>query len=234
MRAVIYARYSFDGQSEASIEDRVRNCRQLCEQKGWEVAEVYADRAITGATSLLRPAYQKLMADARVDRFDVVIAEALDRLSREQVTTAALFQQLTFLGIMLFTRAEGEVNELHIGLKGTMNALFLKDLAIKTHRGIEGRVRHGKSGGGRAYGYRVAHQPAEDGNVTRGDHEIVEAEAAIVRRIFAEFATGKSPRAMRGTSIARTSRDRAANIGAIRRSGGMRRGGRVSCEMTST
>src|SRR5215467_5752266 len=75
--------------------------------------------------SLLRPAYQKLMADARADRFDVVIAEALDRLSREQVTTAALFQQLTFLGIMLFTRAEGEVNELHVGLKGTMNALFL-------------------------------------------------------------------------------------------------------------
>ena len=74
MRAVIYARYSFDGQSEASIEDQVRNCRQLCEQKGWEVAEVYADRAITGATSLLRPAYQKLMADARADRFDIVIA----------------------------------------------------------------------------------------------------------------------------------------------------------------
>jgi site-specific DNA recombinase len=129
-------------------------------------------------------------------RFDVVIAEALDRLSREQVTTAAHFQQLTFVGIMLFTRAEGEVNELHIGRKGTMNALFLKDLAIKTHRGIEGRVRHGKSGGGRAYGYRVAHQRAEDGNVIRGDREIVEAEAAIVRRIFAEFATGKSPRAI--------------------------------------
>src|SRR5262249_61718413 len=98
--------------------------------------------------------------------------------------------------IMLFTRAEGEVNELHIGLKGTMNALFLKDLAIKTHRGIEGRVRHGKSGGGRAYGYRVANQRAEDGNVIRGDREIVEVEAAIVRRIFAEFATGKSPRAI--------------------------------------
>ena len=57
-------------------------------------------------------------------------------------------------------------------------------------------VRHGKSGGGRAYGYRVARQRAEDGNVIRGDREIVEAEAAIVRRIFAEFATGKSPRAI--------------------------------------
>jgi len=54
-RAVIYARYSSDGQSEASIEDQVRNCRRLCEQRGWEVAEEYADRALTGATSLLRP-----------------------------------------------------------------------------------------------------------------------------------------------------------------------------------
>ena len=46
------------------------------------------------------------------------------------------------------TLAEGEINELHVGLKGTMNALFLKDLAQKTRRGLEGRVRQGKSGGG--------------------------------------------------------------------------------------
>ena len=44
---------------------------------------------------------------------------------------------------------------LHVGLKGTMNALFLKDLAAKTHRGLRGRVEHGKSGGGLCYGYRV-------------------------------------------------------------------------------
>ena len=126
----------------------------------------------------------------------MVVAEGLDRLSREQVTTAALFQQLSFLCIMIFTRAEGEVNELHVGLKGTMNALFLKDLAIKTHRGIEGRVRQGKSGGGKAYGYRVPNHRTADGTPVRGDREILAAEAAIVRRIFAEFAAGKSPRAI--------------------------------------
>jgi len=31
----------------------------------------------------------------------------------------------------MFTLSEGEINELHVGLKGTMNALFLKDLADK-------------------------------------------------------------------------------------------------------
>lgn len=42
-----------------------------------------------------------------------------------------------------------------IGLKGTMSALFLKDLARKTHRGLEGRVRQGKAAGGLSYGYRL-------------------------------------------------------------------------------
>ena len=55
----------------------------------------------------------------------------------------------------LVTVAEGEIGELHVGLKGTMNALFLKDLALKTHRGLRGRVEQGRSGGGRCYGYAV-------------------------------------------------------------------------------
>lgn len=33
---------------------------------------------------------------------------------------------------------EGEISNLHIGLKGTMNTLFLKDLAAKTHRDVPG------------------------------------------------------------------------------------------------
>src|SRR5260221_1008506 len=50
----------------------------------------------------------------------------------------------------LITVAEGPINELHVGLKGTMNALFLKDLGQKVRRGLEGRVREGRAGGGSA------------------------------------------------------------------------------------
>jgi hypothetical protein len=39
---------------------------------------------------------------------------------------AGLFKQLRFAGVSLVTLAEGEISELHVGLKGTMNALFLK------------------------------------------------------------------------------------------------------------
>jgi site-specific DNA recombinase len=55
--------------------------------------------------------------------------------------------------------AEGDISELHIGLKGTMSALFLKDLAQKTHRGLEGRVRAGHGGGGLS-AYSDGKQPA--------------------------------------------------------------------------
>ena len=193
MRAVIYARYSTDLQSEASIEDQVRLCTARIEREGWRLVESYADRATSGA-STLRPGYQRMLRDAQAGRFDVVIAEALDRLSRDQEHVAALHKQLGFAGVRLITLTEGEINELHVGLKGTMNALFLKDLAAKTRRGLEGRVRSGKSGGGICYGYDVVRAVDAQGNPVRGDRTIDAAEAAVVVRIFEAYRTGRSPR----------------------------------------
>ena len=131
MRAVVYARYSTDLQRDASIEDQVRLCRGRIEQEGWAYLHAYTDRAVSGA-SVLRAAYQQLLEDARRGQFDIVVAEALDRLSRDQEDVAGLFKRLNFAGVRLVTLAEGEISELHVGLKGTMNALFLKDLADKT------------------------------------------------------------------------------------------------------
>jgi DNA invertase Pin-like site-specific DNA recombinase len=86
MRVGIHARYSSDNQSEASIDDQVRICRARAEREGWTVVEVYADHALSGATTD-RPGLQALVADARKGRLDVVLAEALDRISRDQEHT---------------------------------------------------------------------------------------------------------------------------------------------------
>ena len=136
------------------------------------------------------------MQDAQRGKFDIVLAEALDRVSRDQADVATLFKHLRFAGVQIVTLAEGEISELHVGLKGTMNALFLKDLAAKTHRGLRGRVEKGKAGGGLCYGYDVVKRTDSEGEPVRGERKINEAEAAIVRRIFREFAAGKSPRAI--------------------------------------
>jgi site-specific DNA recombinase len=92
MHVAIYARYSSELQRDASIEDQVRICRARIEAEGWQLAATYTDRAISGS-SRLRPGYQKLLEDARAGAFDIVIAEALDRLSRDQEDVAALYKQ---------------------------------------------------------------------------------------------------------------------------------------------
>ncbi len=194
-RAVIYARYSSDNQRDASIEDQIRQCKAHIEQQRWRLTNTYTDRAISGA-SLIRPGYQKLLEDARSGLFEVVVAEALDRLSRDQEHVAGLFKNLSFANVRLVTLAEGKIEELHVGLKGTMNALFLKDLALKTHRGMEGRVRARGSGGGLCYGYGVVRETDSAGNPVRGKRTINQEEAKIVRSIFQDFANGLSPTAI--------------------------------------
>lgn len=82
---------------------------------------------------------------------------------------------------------------MHIGLKGTMNAIFLNDLAAKTRRGQQGRVEKGRSGGGLAYGYDVV---PEEGNEGAGGRIINEDQARVIRRIFRDFAEGRTPGAI--------------------------------------
>ena len=98
------------------------------------------------------------------------------------------YEKLQFFGVHIETLADGAVSEIHVVLKGTMSALFLRDLAQKTRRGQIGRMKAGRIPGGRSYGYDVL----KDGD-ERGRRAINPAEADIVRRIFREYATGRGP-----------------------------------------
>lgn len=192
-RVALYARYSSDNQREASIEDQLRLCRLHAERQSWTIVDSYQDRAVSGA-SLIRPGIQALLGDALRSRFDVVLAEALDRISRDQEDVAGVFKRMAFAGVKIITLSEGEIGHLHVGLKGTMNALFLKDLADKTRRGLRGRVEAGKSGGGLCYGYAVVKRVDAVGEPIYGERRINDDEARIVRRVYSEFAAGASPR----------------------------------------
>ena len=202
MRVALYARYSSDNQRAASIEDQFRICRERAEREGWEVVATYKDAAISGASMILRPGIQALLQAAQEGDFDIVLAEGLDRVSRDQADTATLFKKLQFAGVQIVTLSEGAISELHVGLTATMNALALKQIAEKTHRGMSGRVEAGKSGGGLCYGYKVVKQFDARGEPIRGDRTIDAQEAEVVRRIFVMFAAGVAPR-----SIARTLND---------------------------
>ncbi|MFW8636019.1 recombinase family protein [Cribrihabitans pelagius] len=193
LRAAIYARYSSDLQRDASVEDQIRSCTDYAKDQGMEVVATYSDRAISGA-SLMRSGMQALLRDARGGAFDVLVSEALDRLSRNRADIARIYQEFCFNGLPIETLSEGLISEIHSGLKGTMNALQLKDIAMKTHRGLKGRALEGKSAGGKAYGYRMKPQLTSSGDVIRSEREIHPEEADVVCRIFQDYARGLSPK----------------------------------------
>ena len=101
-RAVIYARYSSELQSERSIEDQVALCRQKAEREDWKFVEAFSDYALSGA-SLARPGLQALIEQARDGGFDLLLTESLDRLSRDQEDIAGLYKRLSAWQVEIVT-----------------------------------------------------------------------------------------------------------------------------------
>jgi DNA invertase Pin-like site-specific DNA recombinase len=193
VKAAIYARFSSTLQDQRSVDDQVRICRERADREGWEVVDVFADYAISGAVRE-RPGLNALLA--RAGDFDVVLAEAIDRISRDQEDISFIHKHLKFRDCQLVTLSDGLVSEIHIGFTGTMAALFRSNLADKIRRGQKGRVAAGRIPGGLCYGYRKVVRLNSAGEVDRGLREVDDEQAEIVRRIFREHAAGQSARSI--------------------------------------
>jgi site-specific DNA recombinase len=191
MRVAIYARFSSELQDTRSIVDQVEIARQKAQRQGWDIVAEYSDAAISGASMHNRPGLLDLLRHAKERRFDAVLTESLDRLSRSLADIARLHEDLAYLDVQLYTLADGLIGTMHVGMKGTFAKIFLEDLAQKTRRGQIGRVKAGRIPGGRSYGYDIV-----TGSEERGRRTINEPEAAIIRRIFREYVTGSSPLAI--------------------------------------
>ncbi|WP_341871220.1 recombinase family protein [Stappia indica] len=186
-RAAIYARFSTDLQNERSIEDQVTLCRKHAGEHNLTVVATYEDRARSGASVFGREGLVQLMDAARDGAFDVVVIEALDRLSRDMEDLAGIHKRLSFLNIEIRAVHDGVANTVLVGLRGLVGQLYREDNAHKIRRGQAGRVGQGLNAGGLTFGY--APVPGEPGK-----RQIVEEEAEIIRRIFEEYVSGRTPR----------------------------------------
>ena len=184
MRVAIYARFSSDLQDVRSITDQLALAREHAARQGWLVVEEFTDAAISGASMVNRPGLQDLIRAAQARRFDAVLTESLDRLSRDLADSAALHKQLAYWGVRIVTLADGDVNKMLVAVKGLLGSMFLDDLAQKTKRGQVGRVKAGRIPGGRCYGYDVVRDGQDGGRAHdqrgRGRHRA--AHLCRVRR----------------------------------------------------
>ena len=192
MRAVIYARFSSEKQSETSLDDQERICRARAAREGFEVTEIFGDQGVSGSTPLQsRPGGRALIAAMFAKRFDVLIVEGLDRVSRDQVECEQTcrrfeFNRLRIIGVSDGYDSASASRKIQRGVRGLINEIYLDDLRAKTHRGLTGQVARGFHAGGMSFGYRSV--------AVEGGHQLAvdESRAATVRWIFESYADGDS------------------------------------------
>jgi site-specific DNA recombinase len=171
MNVISYARFSTDRQSESSIADQLRVCREHAATKGWLVRAEYSDEGISGAALGNRPGVRGALDDLR--QGEALIVTDLSRLSRSQ-DLAPLVTRLRHRGARVIGVQDGYDSEtrharMQAGLSGIMSEEFRAMVADRTRSALELRARTGQSTGGKPY-------------------ENVE----IVREIFSRFAEGET------------------------------------------
>ena len=194
LRCATYARYSSSQQRDASIVDQQRNMMRYAETKGWRILTdfMFSDEAISGA-GLDRPGFQQLLRAAKASPrvIDVILVDDTSRISRSLADTVRLREDLNFTGIRFVAVSQGidsddEQADVMMTVYGLVDSLYIKELAKKTHRGLEGLALKGFHTGGSCFGYRS--EKLDGGSQL----QIVEEEAAVVRRIFHMSASGLS------------------------------------------
>jgi len=99
-RAALYVRVSTDAQT---VENQMRELRQVAERRGWDVVEVYRDAGISGAKGRNgRPGLDSMLKDASRRKFDIVMAWAIDRLGRSLSDLLDTIQHLEACGVDLY------------------------------------------------------------------------------------------------------------------------------------
>ena len=151
---------------------------------GWAYVGVYADEAITG-TKDARDEFQRMLADCREGKIDLILTKAISRFARNTVTLLETVRELKLLGVDVYFERENIHSMSGDGeLMLTILASFAQEESLSTSENCKWRIRNdfkqGKPGNLRIYGYRMK----------KGMLVVEAKEAEIVRMIFHDFLDG--------------------------------------------
>jgi DNA invertase Pin-like site-specific DNA recombinase len=146
-RAAIYVRVSTDKQT---VENQVRELRQIAEHRGWQVIEIYQDAGISGAKGRDgRPDLDRMLKDAQKRRFDIVMAWAIDRLGRSLIDLLGTIQTLEACGVDLYLDQQSidtttPAGRLMFQVTGAFAEFERSMIRQRVHAGLKRAVEQGK------------------------------------------------------------------------------------------
>jgi site-specific DNA recombinase len=210
MIAAIYARKSNAQDAVAdeakSVTRQVEHAKAYATRKGWAVDDefVFVDDGISGVEFDNRPGLMRLMNVLKPrPPFQALVMSEESRLGREMVDTMSTLKELLMAGVRVFCYLDDK--ELTLDTPDEKALMAFKAVSAESERRhgrkrvVDSMTRNAKLGhanGGRCFGYRnkdVFAGVDADGRPRRShvEREVNEAEAAVVRRIFAESAAGR-------------------------------------------
>lgn len=190
--AFILARYSTDNQNADTIEVQVQKCTQWCESNRLPILGVFADEAVSGMKDT-RPQYELMMRQLRQEMADTVVIYDQSRMFRKMTAWFHFREEIEALGVRVVSVTQPMIGKdlrdpTNFLAEGSM-ALFNQIWALQTRQKVIEKMRYMARNGQHTGG-----KPALGFRVEKGRLVIDEKEAAIVRRIFAEYDSGKSYR----------------------------------------
>ena len=189
LTGVIYARYSAGPeQTEMSIEGQVDDCKAYAKEKKIRIIKVYADRHISGKSTVGREAFLSMMAAAEKHAFDCIITWKIDRIGRSREDLALCKIKLKKAGVKLLYAKEsvpdGPEGILLESLLEGLAEYYSADLKQKVLRGLREKAKKGiYPCGSLPVGYL---KDKKTGKII-----LDEKKAPAIRRAFQEFAAGR-------------------------------------------
>ena len=176
MGAAIYARVSDksqDTEDKTSISEQISDMETHCERRGLTITARYQE--VGRGWSKKRHEFQRMLADARRERFDTIVCWKSDRLSRGMYPAAALMEVVEARQIRLEAVMDA-IDMKTFGLMAAIGKIELDNFRERAAMGKRGSAKQGRMPAGAApYGYRTGDD---------GKPEIYGPEADVVRRIF--------------------------------------------------
>lgn len=186
LKGVTYNRFSSNMQREESIDAQIRINHDYANKNNIEIIKDYVDEAVSGKTDD-RPGFQKMLEDAKIGLFDVVICHKVDRFARNRIESAINKYNLrkcnvkvVFSGQAIDDSPEGQLME---GILESFAEYYSLNLAKETMKGLRENAYNCRFNGGYVpFGYSV--DPETKKYLINAD------EAPYVQLIFKMYNNG--------------------------------------------
>lgn len=198
-RVAAYARVSTDMEEQQSSYTAQVDyyTRHITTHNGWQLAGIYTDEGISGTSTKHRAGFQQMITDALAGKIDLILTKSVSRFARNTVDTLTHVRRLKDAGVEVYFEKE---NIWTLDSKGELLITIMSSLAQEESRSISENVTWGhrkRFADGKVmvpYASLLGYKKGEDGNLAIDD-----TQAPIVRRIYADYLTGKSPKTIAAT-----------------------------------